>query len=142
MTDVYVDTSVLGAYYCPEPLSLKADKIMQAIANPVISLLTEVEFFSLVAKKRRQRDFSDAKARKIHGEFLAHTTNGYYRRVAISVDHYLKARDMIGQLKTTLRTLDVLHLAIALQEKLPLLTSDKALVAAARYFKVKATLLD
>ena len=142
MTDVYVDTSVLGAYYCPEPLSLKADKIMQAIANPVISLLTEVEFFSLVAKKRRQRDFSEAKARKIHGEFLAHTTNGYYRRVAISVDHYLKARDMITQLKTTLRTLDVLHLAIALQEKLPLITSDKGLVAAARYFKVKATLLD
>ncbi len=90
--DVYVDTSVLGAYYCPEPLSLKADKVMQAITNPVISLLTEVEFFSLVAKKRRQRDFSEAKARKIQDEFLAHTANRYYRRIAISVDHYLKAR--------------------------------------------------
>ena len=139
--DVYVDTSILGAYYCPEPLSLKADKVMQAIANPVISMLTEVEFFSLVAKKRRQRDFSEAKAKKIQDEFLAHTANGYYRRVAMTVDHYLKARDMIAQLKTTLRTLDAIHLAIALQEKLPLISADEGLIAAARYFKVKATLV-
>ncbi len=138
---VYVDTSVLGAYYCPEALSLKADKVMQDIAHPVISLLTEVEFFSLVAKKRRQRDFSDAKAKKIQDEFLAHMANGYYGRVAIPVGHYLKARDMIAQLKTTLHTLDAIHLAITLQEKLPLITADKGLVAAARHFKVKATLV-
>lgn len=139
--DIYVDTSVLGAYYCPEPLSLKTDKAMQAITHPVISMLTEVELFSLVAKKRRQRDFSEAKARKIQNEFLAHAADGYYRRIAISVDHYLKARDMIAQLKTTLHTLDAIHLAIALQEKLPLMTADKALVTAARHFKVKTTLI-
>lgn len=139
--DIYVDTSVLGAYYCPEPLSLKADKAMQAITHPVISVLTEVELFSLVAKKRRQRDFSEAKARKIQNKFLAHAADGYYRRIAISVDHYLKARDMIAQLKTTLRTLDAIHLAIALQEKLPLMTADKALVTAARHFKVKTILV-
>lgn len=40
-------------------------KVIQATTNPVISLLTEVEFFLLMAKKERQRDFSETKARKI-----------------------------------------------------------------------------
>ena len=41
---VYIDTSVLGAYYCPEPSSATAENALRQIAVPVISTLTEVEF--------------------------------------------------------------------------------------------------
>lgn len=39
-----VDTSVLGAYYCPEPLGPAAESALQRLDDPVISTLTEVEF--------------------------------------------------------------------------------------------------
>ena len=46
----YIDTSVLGAYYCPEPGSVAAEKALLRIEGPVISALSEVEFVSLVSK--------------------------------------------------------------------------------------------
>jgi uncharacterized protein len=45
---VYIDTSVLVAYYCPEPLSEKAEKLLIRYLKPAISSLTEVGFFSAV----------------------------------------------------------------------------------------------
>lgn len=47
----YIDTSVLGAYYCPEPLSGAAEAALLELRDPCISPLTEVEFASLVARK-------------------------------------------------------------------------------------------
>ena len=44
----YVDTSILGAYYCPEPLSVPAEKALRQFKTPVISVLSEVEFLSLI----------------------------------------------------------------------------------------------
>jgi predicted nucleic acid-binding protein len=141
MSSVYVDTSVLGAYYCPEPLSATAEAALRAVDKPVVSLLTEVEFFALIAKKKRHGDFSETKARKILGEFATHLTGGYYRKMALNADHYLRARDLIAQFKTTVRTLDALHLAVAFNEKLSLVTADKAMAAAATRFKLKVSLI-
>jgi len=36
----YVDTSILGAYYCPEPLSAAAEKALRQLKTPVISVLS------------------------------------------------------------------------------------------------------
>ncbi|NWF56378.1 MAG: PIN domain-containing protein [Syntrophaceae bacterium] len=44
---VYVDTSVIVAYYCPEPLSEAAEAFLTAHSRPAISSLTELEFFRL-----------------------------------------------------------------------------------------------
>ena len=41
---IYADTSVLVAYYCPEPLSEKAEALLTTHEQPVISALAEVEF--------------------------------------------------------------------------------------------------
>ena len=46
----YVDTSILAAYYCPEPLSAAAEDALRRIEAPAISVLTEVEFCSLLLK--------------------------------------------------------------------------------------------
>jgi predicted nucleic acid-binding protein len=42
----YIDTSVLVAYYCPEPLSRAAEKSIRSAASPAISPLVEVELCS------------------------------------------------------------------------------------------------
>lgn len=138
---VYVDTSVLGAYYCPESLSAMAEQALRGVEDPVISSLTEVEFFSLVAKKHRLKELTEPKARRALGTFTAHVADGYYRRLMLSAEYYTKARSLLGSFNTTLHTLDALHLALAISEKLPLLTADSTLATAARKFKVKAILV-
>lgn len=141
MTAVYIDTSVLGAYYCPEPLSHKAEEYLRKVAAPVISLITEVEFFSLVAKKKRVGDFGEAKVREIWMEFQSHLENRFYRMLVPAFDHYMEAREMIRSMKAPLRTLDALHLAMARGEDLPVVTSDQILAKAARRFGIKTDLL-
>ncbi|HET7921590.1 MAG TPA: type II toxin-antitoxin system VapC family toxin [Gammaproteobacteria bacterium] len=137
----YIDTSILGAYYCPEPSSAAAETALRSIGEPVISSLTEVEFCSLVAKKYRLGEFGESKARKILEAFTAHVADGYYHRLALTAEHYTRARSLVGALGTTLHPLDALHLALALTQKLPLLTADSILAAAARRHKVKTTLV-
>lgn len=138
---VYIDTSVLGAYYCPEPLSNVVEEILRGVEGPVISSLTEVEFFSLVAKKYRLKELTEPKARRALGAFTAHVTDGYYHRLVLTAEHYAEARTLIGALSTTLHTLDALHLALTISERLPLITADTILAAAARKFRVKTTLV-
>ncbi len=69
---VYVDTSVLVAYYCPERLSEKAEKLLTRYLKPAISSLTEVEFFSAVSGKVRKREISLRDAGRVTAKFLAH----------------------------------------------------------------------
>jgi uncharacterized protein len=128
----YVDTSVLGAYYCPEPLSEAAESALLAVREPCISTLTEVEFASLVARKRRLRELSERQATEVLRLFDEHVTDGHYRRLALGTEHLLRAREMITARQSSLHTLDALHLAAALLIVAPLLTADKLLARAAR----------
>ncbi len=139
--DAYVDTSVLGAYYCPEALSAAAEAALQRLAAPVISTLTEVEFASLIARKRRLRELTTAQAHRVLELFGSHVQEGFYRRVPLGPEHCLRARDLIAGMTSALRTLDALHLAIALTEDLPLLSADRDFVRAARRHKAAAVLL-
>ena len=50
----YIDTSVLAAYYCPEPLSDKAEEILLSTGRPAISYLTRLELFSAISRKVRE----------------------------------------------------------------------------------------
>lgn len=50
---IYVDTSVLAAFYLPEPLSERAERVVRSEAAPAISDLTGVEPFSAVPRKVR-----------------------------------------------------------------------------------------
>ena len=62
---VIVDTSVLGAYYCPEPLSEKAEDTLRKIPGPVISSLSDVEFCSLISRKRQQKELGERQANEV-----------------------------------------------------------------------------
>jgi len=137
----YVDTSVLGAYYCPEALSAAAEKALVALREPVISTLTEVELTSLVMRKRRMRELSAHQANEVLQLFHVHMEDGFFRRIALGTEHFIRARDLIARMTGSLRTLDALHLAAAIDEKLPLLTADRDLYRAARHRKADAILL-
>jgi uncharacterized protein len=137
----YIDSNVLGAYYCPEPLSPVAQSFLLGVDEPVISLLTEVEVFSVVAKKKRSGDFGESKARKVLLEFQSHLEAGHYRKIIPVLEHYLRAKEMIAGFATSLLTLDALHIAMAVSDSLPIVTADKVLARAAEHFGVKVDLL-
>jgi len=92
---VYVDTTVLGAYYCPEPLSGAAEDALRKAKGPVISTLSGVEFCSLISRKRRLKELTERQAVEILNLFDSHVAAGYYRSVSLSVQHFTKARQLI-----------------------------------------------
>jgi predicted nucleic acid-binding protein len=137
----YVDTSVLGAYYCPEPLSTAAEAALLRLQEPCISPLTEVEFASLIARKRRLRELSERQATEVLRLFGQHVADGYYRRLPLGAEHFLRARDLIASMASALSTLDALHLSVALSAGIPLLTADRDFARAARRHDAPANLV-
>jgi uncharacterized protein len=137
----YIDTCVLVAYYCAEPLSGAAQKAIRGAHEAVLSPLVEVEFCSALAIKVRTGDLDAKEAARIASIFKQHLGEGSFRSVPMESLHYTLARDWIVRLDVPLRTLDALHLAVAFTNRLPILTSDRDLIRAARHFGVKHKLV-
>lgn len=123
---IYIDTDVLAAYYCPEPMSGRAEQVLADCDGPTISTLTEIELFSVIAKKVRHREMRRQDAERTLVQFLTHRDGGLYTVIHLQAEHYHLARDWMATLSTPLRTLDALYLAVAVVAKLPLVTADKA----------------
>ena len=137
----YIDTSVLGAYYCPEPQSEAAERALRQVEVPVISNLSEVEFHSLIARKYRLKELSESRARAIIDLFGNHVSEGFYRRMALGNEHFIKARQFLGLMSSSLHTLDALHLAAAYSETIPVMTADQVLLNAAKRHRIAAVLV-
>ncbi len=137
----YVDTSVMAAYYCPEPLSEKAEEILMASGKPAISALTRLELFSAISRKVRE-GMAPEDGNKIIRQFEYHLIEQkLYRQLALDEHHYTMAANWVAQFNTPLRSLDGLHLAVSSANQLDLLTADIRLADAARFFGVEVTLL-
>ena len=107
----------------------------QKVYTQCVPSLSEVEFCSLVSKKRRLGELSLPRAKKILDLFATHVAEGFYRRMVLTAEHYLKARQLIASMDIKLHTLDALHLSAAAAENLTLVTADRDLAAAARRHK-------
>ena len=137
----YLDTSVLAAYYCPEPLSGEAEKVIIRSKRPGISSLTEVELASAIARKIREKNLSPEDGNKIFNQFQTHLTESLYNLISVEDRHYRTAKNWILQFSVPLKTLDALHLALASADNLTLLTADRQLDLAAKHFVIKAVCL-
>jgi predicted nucleic acid-binding protein len=137
----YIDTSILGAYYCPEPLSAAAENALRKIKTPVISVLSEVELCSLISKKRRLKELPERKAKEILDLFANHVAEGFYRRISLNTEHFVKARQLLASMDSSLRTLDALHLAAALAERLTLVTADREFSRAGKRYNSNTLLI-
>lgn len=135
---LYLDTSVIAAYYCPEPLSEQVQELLMRQIRPALSFLTEVEFFSAVAKKVRIGELSKPDGNRVLNRFSAHLEANLFTLIAIKHHHWSLARGWISLFSTSLKTLDALHLSIASAESLQLLTADKQLFQAAQHLDIEA----
>jgi hypothetical protein len=138
----YVDTSVLVAYYCPEPLSENVETFLMTHGQPIISALTEMELFSAVSRKVRTKEMKRKDAGRVVARFLADMDNGCYTYLQVEAYHYRLARDWIGMFSLPLRTLDALHLAISSSEGFDIVTTDPGLFKSAKALSLNAILLE
>jgi predicted nucleic acid-binding protein len=138
---VYMDTSVIVAYYCPEALSEKAEAFITTHARPAISPLTELELFSAISRKIREGNMDRKDGSRIIAKFLSHLDDLFYNKIPIEQHHYRLARDWIGQFITSLRSLDAIHLSIASSEGATLVTADEVLATSRETLAVDVILL-
>ncbi len=137
----YVDTSLIAAYYTPEPLSDQVEEFLRSQDRPGVSSLTELELFSALSRKVREEGLDPADAGKVGARFLAHLENEFYTRVPVEAGHYRLAREWLGLFKTSLRSLDALHLAVASTGGLTVATADLGLSKSARVLGLEVLLL-
>jgi hypothetical protein len=133
----YLDTSVLTAYYCPEPRSPVVEEMLSALEGQTISPLVEVEFYCTTARKVRSESIDLATARRLFARFQADLADRRFMVVPMQGPEYQVARDWIARLESPLRVLDALHLACAFTSDLVLVTADQRLAEAAKRFGVK-----
>ncbi|NJL31635.1 MAG: type II toxin-antitoxin system VapC family toxin [Phycisphaerales bacterium] len=131
----YIDTSVLTAVYTSEQASLKAQKALQQ-CEPVISSLTRLEFASAVSKKHRMGSFSKEEAQGVLQLFSKHQHQGVFAWAELNPSVWEVAMQWMSTLKTPLRTLDALHLAMALHHDLTVLTADHHMIQSAHLLGV------
>jgi predicted nucleic acid-binding protein len=129
---IYLDTSVVVAYYCPEALSERAERIVRLEPEPAISNLTRVEFLSALARKKQDRELSGSEASRISAEFEKHVRDGLYRLLPLEHDHFERARNWLQTLDAAIRTLDALHLALAAEREIAIATADRVMARHAR----------
>lgn len=136
---IYLDTSVLVAYYCAEPLSRQAERLVRSAIGPAISDLTEVELLSALTRKVQARALRGVDASTIAAEFRGHVDANLYRRIELERSHFRQAVVWLSRFTTSLRTLDALHLAVAASHDFDLATFDRDLARAARTLGVRTT---
>jgi uncharacterized protein len=123
---IYLDTSVLAPFYWTEASSDAVEQLFQQYAPLIISELSEV-------------DRGDAVA--IAARFQADLDAAFYQLVTVTPRHYAMAKQWMQQFDTPLRTLDALHLAIASELSMPLVTADIGLARSAASLNVAIQVL-
>lgn len=135
--EILVDTSVLFAYFYPEPTSDKVDKILGGSSRRFISSLALSEFACALRRRRHENAITATIQQTIHAELHTSLRAGQFLRLPLDDRLADFAEDLVIHSKDNLRTLDALHLATARMHALPICTSDKRLKDSAKSIGVK-----
>lgn len=133
---IYADTTLLAAYYMPEPASRAAEMILRYFPPPLVSELAEAELDSLLAAKTGAGELSPADADQVRTVFQEHLEEGCYQRLPLEPCHYDLARAWLAAPSPPLRPFDALHLAVASLSGATLATTDRELARAGQQLGV------
>lgn len=132
----YVDISCLGSYYIEKVHTKKVQDILQSDEFPVVSSLTEVEFHSMLNKKLRMHHINSDQQKRIIDKFNEHLRAGLFEMLPLTGSVYHTARWVLSKTEHPIRTLDSLHLAFSIPNRLILFSTDKVLLDAVQDLKV------
>lgn len=112
---IYVDSSALAKLYLPEAESERLDTFLRGRRGLMISELAITEVLSAVGRRKREKELRAKQANEIRDALLADADSGSFNRLDLSpavhreAEHLLLTTDSVP-----LRTLDALHIALAL----------------------------
>ncbi len=125
----YIDTSALAKWYLPEPNSEAFEAFVRDVDDALISRLTACEMRCLLARRRRAGDFGAEFEAAAWSAFLRDMASGALRVVMCEDAQMLRAAELIEELEgIPLRTLDALHLAMAVHAGVGALASADAVM--------------
>jgi predicted nucleic acid-binding protein len=138
---IYLDTSAFAKLYRTECGTPKVEQLVLDSAGAcVISRLGIVEIHSALAQRTRTGELSLADAVAVMRRFREDIRLRRFRVVALSVRHYESAATLVDKYGpgSGLRTLDSLHLAIALDMRSDglvdsMIAADKVLCLVAQF---------
>ena len=138
----YFDTSALLPYYRQEKTSADVEKLLCSLCPPiVISDLTRVEFLSAIARWVRMAEISEPQANLLENTFNADGKTGLYLRKSLGRTCYMQAEKWLSVRKTSMHTLDALHLACCLTSQAKMVTCDIVLHQSAELFGISSMLI-
>lgn len=129
---IYVDTSLLLAVYTLEERSEEANSVLESAKSILVSDLTVAEFYVGLARKVKLESLTLVQADSARSAFEAHLDEGFLRRLALHASYSEAAGDLAWKSTVMLRTLDAIHLAVAVGAAASLATFDGRLADAAR----------
>ncbi len=138
---IFLDASIVAAYYLPEAYSSQAQAIYQGNAILAVSDLVELEMFSVLSRLVRIQSLDLEAAKRSADRFTTHLEEDFYTRLHLDTAHYHLARDLIARLDLPLKAPDALHLALCATEGLQLVTADRQLARNAEVLEVKVQLI-
>lgn len=134
---IYLDTSVVVSVYVPEKHTPSILKILQeAQSRPYLSRLTETEFYAALAHKIRNKELKNVEIQAVTSLFNQHLADLIYEHIYLTDAVFTLAIHFLSSGKTSLRTLDALHLACSSIANATLVTADKVLAKSAESLKV------
>ncbi len=136
-----VDTSVLVAYLCPEPLHARATRMLNRASLRVVTPLIQVELASALAIKTRTGQADVASAQAVLAQYRRLIDAGLIVVREVAAEDYRQAYDWLATFATPLRTADAVHLACAFNQGETLLTADQSLAYAGDALRVPCRLL-
>ena len=134
---IYADTSLLLPVYVPEVNSETAGNVVKEAKEILISDLTVAEFLVGLARKVKLGTLSQEGAAQVRTAFEQHIAEGYLQRLAFASPHSEAAGQLALQSPVMLRTLDAIHLALAIEHGATIATLDGKLAEAARTMGVE-----
>ncbi len=137
----YLDTSVLGSFYCRETLSENVNVALRTLDRAAITEFVQVELASLLSLKVRNGAMFLSTARDAWQSFRRHRLGALYTMLPMRPEIYAIATRWIVQFNTPLRAADATHLAAAYFHSQPLWTTDKLLASSAALLHVPCRLI-
>ena len=129
---VYLDTSALVKLYLPEPESAALDRLLRRRLDLVVSDLAVTEVASAIGRRIGEGVLSDETATRVYRQLSSDLDERLFARVTVEPETHREAERLLLSSRTSLRTLDALHLALAIQASArSVVTFDRHMAGAA-----------
>jgi predicted nucleic acid-binding protein len=129
----YLDTSALAKWYLNEEASDQVESYLRTLPRALVSSLGALELRCLLARRRRSGEISVDLELEVRATFEDDVSQGHLELLPLADSDLAEAMRIMDRLRDhPLRTLDVLHLAVARSTTTVLATADRVMAAAAQ----------